>query len=160
MSNIEGFENYSIDEKGKVFSIKRGKFLKPKKDKDGYMCYTLYNEGKREHKFEHRLVAQAFIPNPDNKPQINHINGIKHDNRIENLEWCTNSENQIHSYRVLGTINKGGLPRKKVIGLDDGIVYESVSSASRHNNTTPTKISECCRGVLKKTGGRRYAFYE
>ena len=56
--------------------------------------------GKTKEFKAHRLVALMFIPNPYNKPQINHINGRKEDNRVENLEWCTNSENQIHSYRT------------------------------------------------------------
>lgn len=71
----------------------------------GYCSVQLHNGKSAKSMRVHRLVASAFIPNPENKPHINHINGIKHDNRIENLEWCTPSENEKHSYDVLGKIS-------------------------------------------------------
>jgi hypothetical protein len=66
----------------------------------GYIQVYLCKDGKKFTTLIHRLIAQVFIPNPENKPQINHINGIKTDNRIENIEWCTNSENQLHAFRT------------------------------------------------------------
>jgi hypothetical protein len=83
------------------------KTLKPAKDKKGYLRCALMINGKLVTFKMHRLVAEAFIPNPNNKPQVNHINGIKTDNRAENLEWVSNKENHDHA------VQKGLMVRKK-----------------------------------------------
>lgn len=108
---IADFPGYLITRDGRVLSITRkddrgvahrGKVLKRYTHKNGYQYICLSKKGKETNKRVHRLVATAFIPNPENKLCINHLNGDKADNRVENLEWSTHSENEKHSYDNLG----------------------------------------------------------
>lgn len=91
--------NYSIYDDGAVFNTKTLRFIKPQSN-GRYNKVTLSINGKERQYLVHRLVATAFIPNPDNKPEVNHINGDRFDNRVENLEWVTASENQSHAVRT------------------------------------------------------------
>lgn len=85
---IKGFDDYKVNNLGQVFSIKRNKTLKPY-EKKGYYGVWLYKDNKRYFRLVHRLVASAFIPNPNNLPQINHKDENSKNNNVENLEWCT-----------------------------------------------------------------------
>jgi len=98
---------YYINKEGKIKG-KRVSYLKTRRDKDGYEIVTLWVKSKQLTCKVHRLVASAFIPNPLDKPQINHINEIKSDNRVENLEWCTPKENLIHSNNLYSDSFKEG----------------------------------------------------
>lgn len=111
-TRIDGFEFYEVDRNGNVYSLNRmvkgrncmrntgNRILRPTKDKDGYLYVVLQENGKITTKKIHRIVGETFIPNPNNLPQLNHIDGIKIHNYPENLEWCTSSENIQHSYNA------------------------------------------------------------
>lgn len=95
---IKGFENYYIYDDGRVYSTFTQKFLVQTVNKGGYLYVNLYDKDGKHSKKIHRLVAMNFIPNPDNLPQVNHIDGNKLNNHVENLEWCDSSYNIRHAY--------------------------------------------------------------
>lgn len=147
---IDGFENYVIFKDGTIINRKTGKvknqFVKKPK---GYLYVSLCKDGKMKSVYVHRLLAKAFIPNTDSKTEINHINGIKTDNRLENLEWVTPKENSVHKTIVLG---KGHI--RQVLCVETGIVYRSGLYASKLFNTSSGAICNSCNDKSrKKTAG-------
>lgn len=96
--DIPGFEGlYKITRDGKIYGIKQKQWRKLQYNTDGYLQIGLYKHGKCYYYCVHRLVALTFIPNPNNLPIVNHINSIRDDNTVENLEWCTVQQNNRHA---------------------------------------------------------------
>lgn len=172
--DIEGYEGkYEVSNLGHVRSLSLGKItkyrpkhkgrvLKPYLTKYGYHVVDLfYNTGKKRHYLVHRLVADAFIPNPDNLPQVNHKNELKTDNRVENLEWCTLAYNLTYNDRP----KRVGKTQGKVViqlTLDGRILreYESIHEAERVTGIAFTNISACCIGKKfhSQAGGYRWKY--
>ncbi len=101
---VRGSDIYAVNEKGQVINTNSGAMLKPfarDKRKRPYMCVDLWIGGKKKTAYVHRMVAVAFIPNPEFKPQVNHIDGNKRNNCVSNLEWVTNKENSDHYRKEL-----------------------------------------------------------
>jgi hypothetical protein len=103
--DIQGYEGiYQISNLGRIKSLHRdytnGRILNPAKNNRGYLRLGLSGNGKVRYDSVHRLVAETFIPNPKNLPEVNHIDGNKLNNRVENLEWVTKGENQAHAYKT------------------------------------------------------------
>ena len=134
-------------------SLKRGKFLKPKIKENGYCLVVLSKDGKRKNLLVHRLVAEAFIPNPENKPQVNHKNGIKTDNRIENLEWNSVSENQKHA--IKNKLYKHYTKEVDQYDLQGNYIrtWDSVKSIEKEMSISPSTIWRCCTNRYKKGNG-------
>lgn len=138
---------YEISILGRVKNIQTGKTLKCR-NTNGYSTVILCGEYKPITCYIHRLVAKAFIPNPANKQTVNHINGDKSDNRVENLEWATQKENIHHALRT-GLSDSGIKPIKCI---ETGIIYKSLREASKKLNIHETAISACCRKYIHKNG--------
>ena len=154
---IDGFEKYEVSNLGKVRNIKSGIMLKPWFTKDGYLRHCLYKHNKRKNLLLHRIIATAFIDNPDEKPCVNHIDENKLNNDLSNLEWCTARENLIHGTRTKRAAEKCF---KKVIQLDlnDNVLneFESMKQAGQETGTSASHISHCCNGKRKSAGGYKW----
>jgi len=138
MKEIKQYPNYFITEEGLVFSSKTNKFLRFSYDQQGYQRVGLYAGNYKSKTIKvHRLVAETFIDNIENKKDVNHIDGNKSNNNVSNLEWATRSENIKHAFKSgLKTItNKqiDGVKKrfsKKVLDTKTGIIYNSLKDAS------------------------------
>lgn len=173
---IKDFPDYYATDTGDIYSRqdrwKRIRKLKPAKSPAGYLRVLLHKDGKRFNKFVHRLVAETFIPNPENKPFINHLNGNKEDNRIQNLSWCSTSENVKHSYDVLhrkhsqpmlGRFGKDNKKSHIVLQLQDNKVinyFYGIGEANRKTGIQFKNISAVCRGKRKSAGGFQWKYKE
>lgn len=131
---IKDYPNYSVSNLGRVRNSKTGRILKSSKCGGGaeagkYLHVILYQGSRASRKSIgiHRLVAKAFIPNPDNKPEVNHIDGNGYNNVVSNLEWVTHTENMIHAFSILHP--KIYIP-KKVIRVEDGCIFDSIDDAA------------------------------
>ena len=154
---IEGFENYEVSNLGKVRNIKSGRTLKPRLDKDGYLVHGLYKNNKQNQLLLHRIIATAFIDNPEEKPCVNHIDENKLNNDLSNLEWCTVRENAIHGTRTKRVAEKLS---QKVIQLDlnDNVLneFESMKQAEQETGVDESSISRCCNEKRKSAGGFKW----
>lgn len=158
---IEGYEDYEISNYGRVKSLKYGKekikslWIKKK----GYRNIVLYKDGKGKSELVHRLVAQAFIPNPDNLPFINHKDENPSNNHVDNLEWCTNYYNSNYGSRNQKIAEKNS---KRVLqySLDGEFIreWESESEIQRQLGYWRTNISRCCKGECKKNKSYNYVW--
>lgn len=139
-----------VSNNGDVFTDRGGK-LSQYADKDGYKYVLIRVNGRRQKHLVHRLVAMAYINTSDTTLQINHKDGNKANNSVSNLEWCTNSENQLHSRYILN--NQTGFKDVAVKCVETGEVFISTREAWRKTRVNYCHISECANGKRKSAGG-------
>jgi len=171
IKQIVGFENYTIDENGKVVNIKRNQVKKPTSNNagKGYLYVDLYNNGKKQREYIHRLVAKTFISNIKNKPYVNHIDGNPHNNNVNNLEWCTPLENVEHASKILDVMHgykianeRREKPVKQIECSTGNVIqtFKSIREASRQTNIRSEYITQICKGKLKPVFGYSWCYAE
>ena len=160
--DIRGYEGlYQVSNVGRVKRVKTGRILKGIFSGYGYVQVDLSKEGCTSKKLIHRLVAQAFIPNVDNKLEVNHINEDKTNNRVDNLEWVTRKENNNH-----GTHNEKVSKSKSTpiiathIKTGDSKEFYGASECARQLGLNPARISEVINGKRNQTKGYTFKYKE
>lgn len=147
---LNGYDNYYVSNEGYVYSGTRK--LAPRISKDGYNNVYLYKDGKGKNYKVHRLVAQMFLPNPKNLPEINHKDHNTLNNKVENLEWCDRTYN-----------NRYSRARKvRQLALNGNLIkiWECMRDVERSINIHHSAISMCCKNKIKTAGGYKWEYVE
>lgn len=157
---IEGFgDRYEVSDKGRVrSSYKRAGFngiLNQQQHRNGYMKVDLKYRASKKTIDVHRLVAQAFIPNPKNKTDVNHIDGNKANNVVSNLEWCTRKENMAHCHTIL---QRGGRAKRPVKCLETGVIYTSLHEAAAATGACLGPLHCALNGRYRTAGGFHWEY--
>lgn len=176
---VKDFENeYMISNSGILKSLEREvpgklgskriiteKIISATDNGKGYLAVALYKDGKRYFRKMHRLVAEAFIQNPDNKPEVNHIDGNKKNNNVDNLEWVTTKENCIHRQQTgLGNIEAATIAKYKAIAkidLQTGSIiqiYKCIKDVAEELKCGPTPIIDVAKGKRKSYKGYGFKY--
>lgn len=172
---IKGYPGYYARDNGEIWSVKRGapRRLIPTLNHKGYERVKLSLNGKSKTITVHQLVARTFIPNPENKPQVNHKDENKRNNNVKNLEWCTCLENVRYGTGIVRSANsRKGIKinnrkviesnKKPIFQLDESNtilkIWSSIAEASRELNIHDGHISACCKGKRKTCGGFKWRY--
>ena len=166
--DIEGYEDwYKVSNLGRVKSINNRKILKTNFNKDGYERVSITKDHTTQTFLIHRLVAKAFISNPNNFPQVNHIDGNKNNNKVSNLEWCTASYNVKHAFVHKLRKNKKGIENKlsKPICQYDIKgnfikLYGGIREAERITGIKNQSIIKNLKGIYKTAGGYKWEYFK
>ena len=155
MKDVIGYEGlYAVTSCGKIWSYKSKKFLKPTTETSGYLKVGLYKDGERKWYYIHRLVAEAYIPNPENLPQVNHKDENKANNCLQNLEWCDNKYNCNY-----GTKNDS--LKKPILQYDlEGNFIKEWPSATDVGKEARRNILHCLKGRQKTAYGYIWKYKE
>ena len=167
---IEGYDFYEVSNLGRVRrleSVVNGKagskrkvpekILKPGTQQNGYLIVTLHKNGIHRSYYIHRLVAAAFIPNPEGRPCVNHRDENKQNNSVENLEWCTAKENINYGTRTKRSSEKRSKP---VLCVELNQIFPSLNEAARQLRLNVGNIGSVLAGRYKTTGGYHFEYAE
>lgn len=160
---IKGFIDYEISSYGRVYSCKREIILTPYLNGWGYETVDLLRNGERYRRRVHRLVAEAFVENIFNKPEVNHIDGNKTNNRADNLEWVTNQENVRHAFDTGLNVRSSydaGKPKRKVLVVETGQIYESINECARQLKCNHSTVIACLKGKQTTCKGYHLNYFK
>lgn len=158
MRDIKDYEGlYAITSCGRVWSYRTKKFLKPGDNGNGYKFVSLCKGGKAKLYLIHRLVAEAYLPNPNNLPQVSHLDETRDNNCVNNLCWSSIKDNcntPLHKQRIKETRK-----RNPVKCLETKEIFSSLTEAAKIKNTSSGSIRYCCLGERKTAGGYHWAYH-
>lgn len=152
---VKGYTDYFIDEYGNVYSLKTHKYLSQEKGKDGYYYVQLCENGKRKRVSVHRLVAETFIDNPCNFPMVNHKDENRENNKVNNLEWCTEKYNTNYGN---ARVKQAKAVSKAVVCIETGVVFCSQKEAGQITKVAHQHICDCCKGKKQTCGGYHWRY--
>lgn len=146
IEGLEEYKNYEVSSLGKIKNCTSNKILKPRVLESGYLLMYLGANGIYKNFYLHRLVALAFLPNPNNFTDVDHIDGNKFNNAIDNLQWLSHEDN----------VKKSN--NKKVLCIELDKIFESTTDASQQLGIDQSNISRCCNGKRKTCGGFHWQY--
>lgn len=153
---IPNCPNYECSSAGQIRNATTGAIMKQSTNQHGYYQVCISINGKRKIIFPHRCVALLFVDNPENKPQVNHIDGIKTNNNASNLEWCTDKENSVHASKI--GLSAGGQNKKAICCIETGIVYKSAVEAEKACGINNGWIIAICKHKKHSAHGLHFEY--